>query len=220
MEDARITRIDDHFQITYVGVSRHGPATLLATTEDFEIFHRHGVIFCPDNKDVVLFPRKIGDSYFALHRPSLSSDLSRPEIWIAASPDLKHWGGHEPLLGGTREWETGRVGAGAPPVATSAGWLAFYHGNDRRYGDERIGRYSRRTAAARTERPWQIRGFSDAVMVPELSFETSGFAPNVVFPTGIVERDDLLYVYYGAADTVTAVTAYKRRNLLAAVGVA
>ena len=218
VEDPRLTQIGDTYHITYVGVSRHGPATMLASTRDFLSFQRHGVIFCPDNKDVVLFPEKIDGRFWALHRPSLSSSLTRPEIWLATSPDLLHWGGHLHLLGGTRAWECGRIGAGAPPVRTSAGWLELYHGNDRRPGEARVGRYSGGLLLLDLENPARILATSDAVFVPETEFELTGFVPDVVFPTGIVLQDDLALVYYGAADTVTAVTAFRLRDLFAAVG--
>ena len=55
-------------------------------------------------------------------------------------------------------------------------------------------------------------------MLPEADFETDGFVPNVVFPTGIVERDGTLLVYYGAADTCTGVVGYERDELLASLG--
>ena len=56
VEDPRITRIGDTYYFTYVAVSRHGAATALASTRDFKEFKRHGIIFYPENKDVVLFP--------------------------------------------------------------------------------------------------------------------------------------------------------------------
>src|SRR5579885_554102 len=84
VEDPRATKIGGKYFFTYVGISRHGPTTLLASTRDFRTFQRHGTIFCPDNKDVVLFPEKIGERYVALHRPSISASLTRPEIWIAS----------------------------------------------------------------------------------------------------------------------------------------
>ncbi len=218
VEDPRMTRIGDTYQITYVGVSRHGPATMLASTRDFVSFQRHGVIFCPDNKDVVFFPEKIDGRFWALHRPSLSSPLTRPEIWLASSPDLLHWGGHVHLAGGTQAWECGRIGAGAPPLRTSAGWLELYHGNDRRYGEKRVGRYSGGLLLLDLENPARILANSEAIFVPETEFELKGFVPDVVFPTGLVLQDDLALVFYGAADTVTAVTAFRLRDLFAAVG--
>ena len=117
VEDPRITALDGRFYITYVSVSRHGAGTALASTTDFKSFDRHGMIFCPENKDVVLFPERIAGEYVALHRPNAATPFCRPEMWVARSSDLIHWGRHECLHGGGAEWETGRVGAGTPPVS-------------------------------------------------------------------------------------------------------
>ena len=70
VEDPRITPIDDRFYFTYVAVSRHGAATALASTKDFQQFTRHGIIFPPENKDVVLFPERLHNQQMALHRPN------------------------------------------------------------------------------------------------------------------------------------------------------
>src|SRR5208337_1041986 len=45
----------------------------------------------------------------------------------------------------------------------------------------------------------------DSIFEPTAEFERSGFVPDVVFPTGVVETEDTFLVYYGAADTCTAV---------------
>ncbi len=129
LEDPRITPLDGRYYITYVAVSRHGPATALASTSDFTTLDRHGIIFCPENKDVALFPGQVGSEYIALHRPLGEMPFCRPEMWIARSPDLVHWGAHRYLFAGTGEWEGGRVGAGPPPLAVPEGWLEIYHGN-------------------------------------------------------------------------------------------
>ena len=142
VEDPRITALDDRFVFTYVAVSRHGAATALASTADFRHFDRHGVIFCPENKDVVLFPERIDGEYFALHRPNAATPFCRPEMWLARSPDLIHWGKHVCLHGGGAEWETGRVGAGTPPVRVADGWLEIYHGNRQPTRPGEVGVYS------------------------------------------------------------------------------
>src|SRR4051794_27646304 len=129
VEDPRITPLNGRFYFTYVAVSRHGTATALASTSDFRTFERHGVIFCPENKDVVLFPEKVCGNFAALHRPVCGTPFTRPEMWVARSPDLIHWGAHAPLSISGGEWQSGRVGAGPPPVRVSEGWLAVYHGN-------------------------------------------------------------------------------------------
>ena len=99
------------------------------STTDFESFQRHGIIFCPANKDVIVFPEKIGGHYVAFHRPNPNAHLAQPEIWLARSPDLLHCGQHERLLGTEAGWATMKVGGGTRPIRTPRGWLLLYHGH-------------------------------------------------------------------------------------------
>jgi predicted GH43/DUF377 family glycosyl hydrolase len=213
VEDPRITRIDDTFYITYVAVSRHGVVTALASTKDFKSFERHGILFPPENKDVVLFPERIGRDYYALHRPNAATPFTKPEMWMATSSDLIHWGHHEQFLGGSEEWDIGRIGAGTPPIRTAGGWLALYHGNSKREEDTGIGIYSGGALLLDLDNPRKIVGRSGRLFVPETKYELEGFVPNVVFPTGMVLRDDVVLVYYGAADTYTAVVEFSLKDI-------
>ena len=203
IEDPRITPIDGRFYISYVAVSSHGAATSLASTQDFNSFHFHGPIFCPENKDVVLFPERIGGQYFALHRPTSAHDFCRPEIWLAASPDLLHWGRHQPLLSSSAGWNRGRIGAGTPPIRTSQGWMVIYHGNDKGEGESGIGNYGGGKLLLDLDQPWKILSAGEQILAPELDCECKGFVPNVIFPTGIIQQGDSLLIYAGAADTAT-----------------
>ncbi len=217
VEDPRIVRIGDTYYITYVAVSCHGVATALASTRDFKTFRRHGIIFPPENKDVLLFPEKIGEFYYALHRPNAASPFTKPEMWIATSPDLAHWGQHEQFLGGTDIWDMGRIGGGTPPLRTPRGWLEIYHGNSRREEDANIGTYSAGALLLDLDNPKHIVGRSGQIFVPEMDYEIEGFVPNVVFPTGIVQADDRLLVYYGAADTFSGLVEFSFKELLNSV---
>jgi predicted GH43/DUF377 family glycosyl hydrolase len=218
VEDARITPLDGRFWFTYVAASRHGAATALASTSDFRTFDRHGVIFCPENKDVVLFPERVGGAYAALHRPNGATPFTRPEMWLARSPDLTHWGRNEHLHGGSGAWETGRIGAGPPPVRTAGGWLALYHGNRRPTRPGAVGAYAAGALLLDPEDPARVlRRTAEAIMEPTTDFERHGFVPDVVFPTGIVETDETLLVYYGAADACTGVVEFSRGELLASL---
>lgn len=218
VEDPRITPIENRFYITYVAVSRHGAATALASTADFREFQRHGIIFCPENKDVVLFPERIDGKFLALHRPTTATPFSKPEIWLADSPDLIHWGGHESIRTGGGDWEIGRIGAGVPPIRTREGWLEIYHGNDRRHGDSGIGTYSAGALLLDLENPRLVRRSLGKILTPETEYERRGFVPNVIFPTGVVSGDGTLLIYYGATDTVTAVVELKLGDILDASG--
>ena len=91
LEDPRITPLEGRYVIAYTSVSHLGVTVSLVETEDFRRFERLGVIFPPSNKDVALFPERVGGRYVALHRPS-DLTLGQPEMWLAFSPDLRHWG--------------------------------------------------------------------------------------------------------------------------------
>lgn len=216
VEDPRITALGGRYYFTYVAVSRHGAATALASTTDFHQFERHGVIFCPENKDVVLFPERIDGEYVALHRPNAATPFCRPEMWVARSGDLVHWGRHECLHGGAMAWEGGRVGAGTPPVRAGEGWLEIYHGNRLPTRPGEVGMYSTGVMLLDPKNPAIVRKRTAAsVMEPTTEFERHGFVPDVVFPTGIVDSADSYLIYYGAADCCTAMVEFKRDEVLA-----
>ena len=218
VEDPRITRLDGKYWITYVAVSRFGAATALASTVDFVTFERHGLIFCPDNKDVVLFPHKVQGKFVSLHRPSPSSRFSRPQIWLAYSADLIHWGSHKPFYAGSEDWESDRVGAGAPPVAIDEGWLEVYHGSRQATRVGKVGAYSAGALLLDRNDPTRILKRSGGVIVqPSADFEKQGFVPNVVFPTALTDAGDSLHLYYGAADTCVGVVELSRHELLEAL---
>lgn len=210
VEDPRVTPIGDTFYITYVSVSRHGAGTSLASTRDFRSFERHGVIFCPENKDVVLFPEKIGGAYMAVNRPNPAYKFSPPEMWLARSPDLDHWGAQQVMRLHGATWGMERVGAGPPPIALDDGWLLMYHGSDLPPGMTGVvGVYKAGLLLLDRVDPSLILAASPGpIMAPEADFELQGFVPNVVFPTAIVARDGALQVYYGAADNALGVAEY------------
>ena len=218
VEDPRITEIEGTYWITYVAVSRHGVATALASTKDWITFERHGIIFSPENKDVVLFPHQIRGEYMALHRPTPHSAFCRPEIWLARSYDLLHWGRHEFLYEGDAPWESGRIGAGSPPIATDEGWLEIYHGSRQTRRDGEVGAYSAGALLLDRENPSRIlKRTYEPIMQPTTEFERTGFVPNVVFPTALVDQGETIQVYYGAADTFIGVVEFSRAELLNAL---
>jgi predicted GH43/DUF377 family glycosyl hydrolase len=218
VEDPRLTYIEDRFLMTYVAVSDHGVCTCLAETRDFREFERKGILFPPENKDVLLFPEKIGGKYFTLHRPNPRQRFSAPAIWLASSEDLLEWGHHVPLIGPGIEWESDRIGGGTPPVKTPEGWLTLYHGSNRFDKEEGVGRYQVGALLLDLEDPSKILGRTRLpIMGPEQDFEREGFVKNVVFPTATLIRGDEIWVYYGAADTSVGLVRYRLADLLASV---
>jgi predicted GH43/DUF377 family glycosyl hydrolase len=200
LEDPRISRIADEFCITYKVVSESGICTALLKTNDFKNFERYGIIFCPENIDVVLFPAKIDDRYYALTRP-VPMHIGPRGVWIASSENLTDWGRHKPLImprPGT--FDSGKTGGSCVPIKTDAGWLEIYHGSDE---DDR---YSLAAALLDLNDPSKIIARSkSALMQPEADYEVKGFYGNVVFSCGAVTKEDgSVTIYYGASDELTA----------------
>lgn len=207
-EDPRITEIEGRFYINYSAVSSLGIATGLAVTDDFETVKKIGIIFEPDNRDVCLFPEKINGEYYALHRP-MQKYIGKPEIWIAKSTNLRHWGEHEHLLGASKdEWDTLKLGGGAQILKTPKGWLQIYHGVDERE------RYCLGALLLDLNNPNKILAKSETpILEPEEDYEVNGFFGNVVFSCGAIIEDEILKIYYGAADEVTCLAEITMNNL-------
>lgn len=93
-------------------------------------------------------------------------------------------------------WDSERIGAGAAPIRTDAGWLAIYHGADAN------GRYCLGALLMDLDDPQRVIARSDApLMEPQASYELRGFYANTVFTNGHVIDGDRLLMYYGAADS-------------------
>jgi predicted GH43/DUF377 family glycosyl hydrolase len=199
LEDPRITEIDGVYYIAYKAVSPLGICISLAVTRDFVSFEKRGIIFCPENMDVCIFPEKVNGRYAALHRP-VSGFSGAPNMWVGYSNDLISWGDHHLLMEVRRDkWDSERVGGGMIPIKTDRGWLEIYHASDFN------GRYCLGAVLLDLDEPHKVLARSESpVFVPEAPYETDGFVANVVFACGGLVDGDRLSIYYGAADTVMA----------------
>ena len=97
-----------------------------------------------------------------------------------------------------------QVEVGAVPLKTKYGWLLIYSYTrdyftmDKKFGIEAalldIG--NPQNVIARTK---------ESMLAPKEQYELFGEVPYTIFPSGAVVSDNDLYVYFGAADTVSAV---------------
>ena len=214
IEDPRIILLGDTYWINYTAVSPHGISTALASTRDFRAFERHGIIFPPPNRDVTIFPERLGGRHAALHRP-MPEGLGEPAIWMAWSSDLMDWGGHLPVARARRGgWDDLKVGGGAVPfrvrLGAQEGWLAIYHGVSRSPLQYSLGAL---LLDARDPARVLARS-SDPILKPEAPYEREGFFGGVVFTCGALAEGDMIRVYYGAADGVTALADLSVADIL------
>jgi len=182
--DPRVVRIEDTYYLTWC-TDFGGPALGLARTADFVTFTRMENLCTPYNRNGVLFPRRIDGDYVLLTRPSDAGHTAFGDIFLSRSPDLVHWGRHRRVMtAGPVWWEATKIGAGAPPIETSEGWLLFYHGVQntcRGYV------YSFGAALLDPARPDRVRHRGRGYLhTPQRDYETVGFVPNVTFPCSTI----------------------------------
>lgn len=233
VEDPRISKIDDLYYMTYVGLSRNeGISTYLAVSKDGLKWERKGIIFGEQDKDVVLFPEKVKNKYVAFDRPEGNFAFSPPHIWIAYSKDLLHWGGLKSLKLFKQNKKLSRCGAGPPPIKTQKGWLFLFHGVTPFYPSgfwcdvkKFIGIdiksisdiYTVWVSLLDLENPEKIISTSNyPVITPKKKYEISFEGKRVIFPTGVVEdkKGKHILLYSGAGDIYVTVKRIRLKKIL------
>ena len=117
-------------------------------------------------------------------------------------------------------WDGLKIGGGSQPIRTKYGWLLIYHAVDHSF-IYRLG-----VLLVALGDPGQLLYRSpNPVLEPEESYEfgeKGHYVPNVVFSCGAVTQvdkemlddDDEVLVYYGAADTASCVAIAKVSDLI------
>lgn len=227
--DPRLTVIEDKIYMCFAVDTAHGICGGVATTEDFQKFNWLSVS-APDNRNMVLFPRRIGENFVRYERPLPVYMRDNPEdfpIWCAESPDLVYWGRNRPVLGVDEvPYANSKIGPAAPPVETPKGWLVTIHAvhrdqNHRLDGWEPRGWFKTYYAGLMLtdlNDPSRVIGLMRRpLLMPETKYELEGFRGSVIFPCGLILEDSgEVKMYYGAADTVVALATAHVDDLLAA----
>jgi predicted GH43/DUF377 family glycosyl hydrolase len=224
-EDPRITFMDGKFYIFYTALSvypfaAYGIKLAVAISTDLQTFQKHPATTF-NSKAMALFPEKVNGKMAALltlntdmppARIALAyfereEDMWSAQFWTEWYEDANSYTVH--LLRDARD----QVELGAPPIKTADGWLLVYSyiknyfSNDKVFGIEAVllDLDNQRKVLGRTTLP---------LLTPEAEYELEGIVPNIVFPSGSLLKDDLLYVYYGAADTRVALATMHSASLL------
>jgi beta-1,4-mannooligosaccharide/beta-1,4-mannosyl-N-acetylglucosamine phosphorylase len=225
--DPRLTLIDGKCHMCFAVDTKHGVRGGIATTEDFHNFEVIS-LSAPDNRNMVLFPEKIGDKYVRLERPFpvySRGGIDRFDMWMSDSPDLRYWGNTQLLLAVEQvPFANDKIGPGAPPIKTEKGWLTTFHAVDLDQSRGKNGwedswkkRYTAGIMLLDLDDPSRIIGMSRSpLLAPEAAYEIDGgFRNHVIFPGGMVlEESGEVKIYYGAADTVECLATAHVDDLL------
>jgi len=219
-EDPRLTKIGKMIYMCYTAFDSIGPPRVAITSITEKNFLQKNwqwekpVLITPagfDDKDTCILPEKTNGRYFVLHRVgdqicgdyfkslNLKSLIVKKCIRILG-PRIN-------------TWDSLRVGICAPPIKTKYGWLLLYHGISKYHHTYRVG-----AALLDLNDPAiMLSRTSDPIFEPEELYEKVGVINNVVFPCGMAEKDGLLYIYYGGADTVVGVATIELDIVLRAL---
>jgi len=237
LNDPRVTFIDGWYYLAYCsdpsgpGLREEGIHICIAKSRDLRHWER---IYKsqPDNRNAVLFPRKIGGLYARLDRPFRRGYRTEHghDLWISYSPDMEFWGRHKLVLSHYDvAWGSHKIGPSAPPLWTPEGWLTLFHGAECDPGGEGWlpwvaphGSYPGKVYRAGAmlldlDDPSKIIARrEEPLLCPVAPYEMdSYYRPNVVFPCGLVEEPDgELKIYYGASDTHVVLATVAKRDLL------
>lgn len=114
-----------------------------------------------------------------------------------------------------------KIGPAAPPIRTRDGWLTLFHGaRVRTPVPEGWGKtYSAGVMLLDLENPAKILGrCPEPILEPDdrFAYESEGYRPRVIFPTGLIDMGDgTCRIYYGASDAVMALATAKIADLVA-----
>jgi len=234
--DPRVVPLEGRYYVSLCQGTRFTCQAATLVTDDFRNFELFDVA-PPCSRNMVLFPEKINGLYYRLERPfwqavdtfanTRNEWISPPySVWIASSPDLKHWGNYKPLLEcDDFDFANTKVGPGGHPIKTDEGWLLLVHGVD---WDPQRGkngfqpawrsRYHAGAVLLDLDDPTKVIAHSrKPLMTPETPYErTGGFRNDVIFPMATIPRPNgEIYIYYGAADTHTCLATCALSDLIA-----
>jgi predicted GH43/DUF377 family glycosyl hydrolase len=219
VEDPRIVEIEGTFYMTYTAFGREssgkdqatylggGITPMIARSDNLVTWERLGaLVHGEDNKDHVLFPRKINGRYVALHR-------RRPDVWIAFSDDLVNWPEQAmaPIYGPRQEgwWDGNSVGNNGVPIETELGWLLINHAYDHNH----VYRFG--VALLDLEYPSRVISRPrEPIFWPEELWELRGDVPQVVFSCANPVVDGVVYVFYGGGDHVIGLATCRLEEIL------
>lgn len=227
-EDPRITKMGDTYYIFYtaLGGYPYGADNIkvaVATTKDFKSIDEKHLVTPFNAKAACLFPEKINGKYAVI----LTANTDRPPlpstIGIAYFDNIEDIWNQEIWDGWYKELESHKldllrdsghqVEVGAVPIKTKYGWL-FVYSYARDYFTPNI-KFGIETAILDTDNPQKIIARTEKpLLTPREQYELFGKVSYTIFPTGAVIYDENLYVYYGAADTVSAVATIDLQTLV------
>ena len=169
-----------------------------------------------NDKDFVLFPKKINGRFAMLHSlwPGIQvvyfddfADLTK-DFWKEYFRNLIDY----IVLDPQNTFEANHMRMCIPPIETEQGWILIYYGIRETNAGKR---YSAKAALVNSARPEiEIARLSYPLFHPSQEWEKKEVTDQIIFPTGHAIFEDTLYMYYETANKSVAVTKLNIKELL------
>lgn len=209
VEDPRLTLVDGRLYLFHVLLDGIPQLAVSSIAEDDFTNRRwkwsQAAIISPPGvvvKSGCLFPEKIGGKYAILYRIF-------PDIWIdyvdsLEFPNGQYLNGRPVIHIRKQEWDSRKIGAGAPPIKTPYGWLLIYYAVDERD----VSKYKIGAMILDSQNPEHVlHRTSQPILGPTEWYENNGHKSGIAYPCGAVVKDGNLLIYYGGADSYVCVAS-------------
>ncbi len=216
-EDPRLIKIEDRVYLLYTAFNGWDSVRMTISHIALSDFRQQKwnwtkpIFISPPgqlHKNWLLFPEKIKGKYAIIHSISLKimvdyvdslEEFDGDNFIYSIHQDSPLWALRNKLI----------RGIGPTPIKTEKGWLIFYHGMD----PGELHKYKLYAMLLDLEDPTIVISKSKhSVLEPEEIYENSGIKPGIVYSCGAIIKDELIYIYYGAADNFicVATTPYQQ----------
>lgn len=225
-EDPRVTKLGSTYYIFYTALSEYpfkpeGIRVGVALSKDLETIQEKHVVTPFNAKAMALFPEKINGKIWSVltvntdHPPAkicFASFDREEDIWSET-----YWNKWHPNLEkyalALQRTPYDHIEMGAPPIKTKKGWLLIYS-YIKNYGNPKQ-LFSIEAVLLDLKDPRKILSRTLApLLTPEEYYEKIGYVPNVVFPSGAMVKNGIVYLYYGATDTTCCLALISMKDLL------
>ena len=230
-EDPRVTEFEGKFYIFYTAVrdfNADGIKVAVAVTKDFKTIEARHLVTPFNAKAMALFPERINSKVAVLLTVNTDQppakiclalmdrieDLWSTEYWNKWYAD---WKSH--ALAIEQNDEKDQVELGSAPLKTKHGWLVFYSYIYNYFSPPAV--FGIQSVLLALDHPQKIVGeVKRPFLIPQEEYEIYGRVPNIVFPSGAlirkigVRKQQVVYLYYGGADTVSCVAVLPLTDLL------
>lgn len=233
-EDPRATFFEGKWYVFYtaLGGFPFGPDNIkvgVAIGEKPEELTEHRLVTPFNAKAATLFPERIdGDVVLMLTaHTDWTEEHPYPTIGIARAKQIEdffdssywedwHSNIEQHALAELRRSDNDHIEVGATPIKTNEGWL-FIYSYIQNYYDESKRTFGIEAAILDRGNPKRLISRTYPMLVPEEVYEKYGLVPNIIFPSGATINGDMLEIWYGASDTVSAKCYIRLNDILRAL---